>query len=385
MFGLACQFTYSQRLASPENAGYSADMTRQPKPIQNNIETDDSRASPYDPQIADEDLWFLPGPIDDASDGPFPTVDRRLLIDPYKWQKAESTLAPQLARAASALAGLDERCRTLGPGAVERLALIEVEAMLWSQGARIKREHIATYLNGAGGAQDVRADLAQAAWAHRRLLSRPGPLPALRGFLGLHDIGGSDLTEAFSPRPKGAEFDLAEALFTDGMAAIADCHPLTQAGYGLALWRLAGLSAPDDLVEPATAAARIAAQESRTLGFAPLAPGRGAWQLGADPTRLGDWLAAIRSGAQTASLELTRLDTWATAARSATATIKGSTPAKLIDALTARPILTTEAAAAITGISRDSAERGLARLQTMSIAREITGGKRFRLWTAATR
>ena len=48
----------------------------------------------------------------------------------------------------------------------------------------------------------------------------------------------------------------------------------------------------------------------------------------------------------------------------------------------ARPILTTEAAATLTSISRDSAERGLARLHTMGLVREITGGKRFRLWCA---
>lgn len=359
-------------------------MARQPDINPDSFDVDDLYPSPDEAQTPDEDLWFLPGPDQDDHDTPFPSVDRRLLIDPRAWQNAESTLAPQLARAAASLATLDERCRHLGPGAVERLALIEAEAMLWAQGARIRREHIAAYLSGAGGEQDARGELAQAGWAYRRLMARPGPLPAMRSFLGLHDVGLSDLPESLSPRPKGPEFDLAADLFTDGMAAVATCHPLTQSGYGLALWRLTGLSAPDDLVEPATAAARIAAQENRSLGFAPLAPGRGAWHLGAQVSRLGEWLAAITAGAQTAALELNHVETWAASARTATSSIKGSTPAKLIDALVARPILTTEAAATLTGISRDSAERGLARLQKMNIAREITGGKRFRLWTAAT-
>lgn len=359
-------------------------MPRQPEPNTDNIDQDDLQGSPYDPHVAEEDLWFLPGPSEDEEDGPFPPADRRILIDPAAWQQAERQLAPQLARTAAALATLDERCRALGPGATERLALIEVEAMLWAQGARIRREQIAAYLSGAGGITLDRTELAQAAWAYRRMLARPGPLPALRGFLGLHDVGASDLSESLSPRPKGAEFDLAAGLFGDGMAAISGCHPLTQAGYGLALWRLAGLSDPDDLVEPATVAARIAAQECHSLGFAPLAPGRGAWALGTQSSRLGDWLAALRSGAQTAALELTRVDTWAASARTATAQMKGDTPGKLIAALSARPILTTEAAATLTGISRDSAERGLARLHALHIVREITGGKRFRLWTAAT-
>jgi hypothetical protein len=357
-----------------------ADMGDGRKPDQE----DDVYRSPYEAEVAEEDLWFLPGPSEDIDDGPFLRADRRLLIDPQEWRRAEAGLAPQLARAAVELAVLDQRCKELGQGAVERLALIEVEAMLWTQGSRIKREQIAAYLSGAGGGSQDNPDLGRAAWAYRRMLMRPSPLPAMRGFLGLHEVSGSDLPEALSPRPKGHEFDLAAALFADGMDAVADCHPLTQAGYGLALWRLAGLSAADDLIEPATAAARIAAQEGRTLGFAPLAPGRGVWQMGAKATRLGDWLAAIRAGAQTAALELNRVEAWTVAARTATARAKGATPGKLIDALASRPIMTTEAVAILVGVSRDTAERGLARLQAQGIAREITGAKRFRLWMAAS-
>ena len=35
------------------------------------------------------------------------------------------------------------------------------------------------------------------------------------------------------------------------------------------------------------------------------------------------------------------------------------------------------------GISRDTAERLLARLRDLGLAREVTGGRRFRLWAAA--
>jgi hypothetical protein len=361
---------------------YLARMTVPPKPESKTINQDDPQRSVYESDIAEDDLWFLPGPSEETEDDLFPRADRRLLIDPQDWQQAEAGLAPQLARAASALAVLDQRCRELGNGALERLALIEVEAMLWAQGVHIRREQIAAYLCGAGGQNGERADLRQAAWAYRRMIGRPGPLPAMRGFLGLHEVPGSDLPEAISPRPKGAEFDLVAEVFADGMAAVVGCHPLTQAGYGVALWRLAGLSNADDLIEQATAAARIAAQENRVLGFAPLAPGRGAWRLGVEAGRLGDWLAAVRAGAQTAMLELNRVEAWAVSARAATAKTKGDTPAKLINALAARPILTTEAAATMTSVSRDTAERGLARLQAMGIVREITGGKRFRLWVA---
>ncbi|WP_050527860.1 hypothetical protein [Pseudorhodobacter aquimaris] len=315
-----------------------------------------------------------------ASSGVPAPVGPRLLIDPVGWRQAEAAIAPQLARTAAALAMLDQRCLTLGAGAAERLALIEVEAMLWVQGVRVRREQIAAYLSGAGGLSDNRAELARASWVYRRLLARPGPLPAIRSFLGLHEVVGAGLPENLSPRPKGAEFDLAAEVFSSGMQEMAGCHPLTQSGYGQALWRLSGVSAPEDLLEPATAAGRIAAAECRALGFAPVAPGGKAWQLSAKPESLGDWLAAVRSGAQSAMMELNRVEAWAASARARTSGMKGTTPAKLIDAIAARPILTTEAAAILTGVSRDSAERGLARLHAMGVVQEITGSKRFRLW-----
>ncbi|HEY0274869.1 MAG TPA: helix-turn-helix domain-containing protein, partial [Paenirhodobacter sp.] len=84
-----------------------------------------------------------------------------------------------------------------------------------------------------------------------------------------------------------------------------------------------------------------------------------------------------------AMLDLRRLDAWAVSARATTGKVKGSTAAKLIDALLVRPLLSTEDAALATGISRDSAERMLARLLAAGVVREITGQTRFRLWTAA--
>ncbi|MDN3713783.1 helix-turn-helix domain-containing protein [Paracoccus cavernae] len=62
--------------------------------------------------------------------------------------------------------------------------------------------------------------------------------------------------------------------------------------------------------------------------------------------------------------------------------MKGETPARMIEAALLRPLVGTEDIERALGISRDSAERGLARLQEMGILREITGRGRFRLWTA---
>ena len=67
----------------------------------------------------------------------------------------------------------------------------------------------------------------------------------------------------------------------------------------------------------------------------------------------------------------------------ATARIKGDNPARVIAELAAHPLLSAAMLEAQTGISRDTAERLLARLRDMGLAREITGGRRFRLWTAS--
>ncbi|WP_170311940.1 hypothetical protein [Sulfitobacter sabulilitoris] len=321
---------------------------------------------------------------DDPFAMPGPRADHRRLTDPAAWRKAEASHAADLARAAGALSALDQACRHVpGSGAGERLALIEIEAMLWAAGARIPRERIGQHLRAAGGVSGDPAALAEARWAMRRLSDRPGPLPDLRGFLGLHRVDVPALADTLLLRPVGAEFDLAAEAFGEGMAELADSHPITRAAYCFALWPVAGLSHAEALVEPAVAAARIAGSENRSLGFAPLAPGRDVWRQGASiADRLSRWIAATRSGAQTAMLELDRITVWAAAARAATSGINGTSPSKLIEALTARPILTTQDAACLAGISRASAERMLGRMQSMNVVREITGQGRFRLWTA---
>ena len=57
--------------------------------------------------------------------------------------------------------------------------------------------------------------------------------------------------------------------------------------------------------------------------------------------------------------------------------------ARVIAELAAQPLLSAAMLEAQTGISRDTAERLLARLRDLGLAREITGARRFRLWTAS--
>lgn len=61
-----------------------------------------------------------------------------------------------------------------------------------------------------------------------------------------------------------------------------------------------------------------------------------------------------------------------------TAFIKGDNPARIVDALMTKPKATTEITEQIAGISRDTAERLLARTREIGLVREITGASRFR-------
>lgn len=54
----------------------------------------------------------------------------------------------------------------------------------------------------------------------------------------------------------------------------------------------------------------------------------------------------------------------------------------MIAALRATPLMTTEMVAQQIGASRDTAERVPARLHGTGLIREVTGTRRFRLWSA---
>jgi hypothetical protein len=64
-------------------------------------------------EISEDDLWFLPGPIesepDDLPPGPRAEPRETAILD--DWRKAEADNAARLARVAGRLGGLDERLR----------------------------------------------------------------------------------------------------------------------------------------------------------------------------------------------------------------------------------------------------------------------------------
>lgn len=322
----------------------------------------------------------------DFEDGGLPALPR-----PSDWLAAQAELAVPLAGAALAAGRLEARLSLMAPparaGATRRLALIEIEEMLRAQGTPLSREEIGLDAMAAKVGSDLTA-MAQARWALRRLEGQADPT-SLRDFLALHrseDRGMGDPADpVWSDRPTGEAFDAGAAEYLDGMAELSGLHPLTRAPAARMLWRLADLSPDSAAIEAAVWAARDMARASPDLSFLPLGRhGRAIWADGGPPAqRLSRHLAAVTQGAADACRMLDRITGWARDARDATAPIKGKNPARIIAALAAHPVLHTAQVEDVAGISRDTAERLLSRMQAMGLIREITGARRFRLWAAA--
>ncbi len=319
--------------------------------------------------------------------GPARTDSLAPLFDAGAWRAAQAELAVELALAAQALGRLDEVMAGQGEaardGATRRLALIEIEAMLWAEGRPLRREEIGRDLMEARAGADLEA-MRIARWGLRRLEGQ-GATTDLRGFLGLYRTGLGGLAEPLATRPTGEDFDAAEAEFRAMAATLEGILPLARAPAMRSLWRLCGISPPEALSEPATWTARDMAADCEALAFVPHGRhGRGVWIDGGPPAeRLRRHLAAVTQGATEARQELARIAAWQARALAATARIKGENPARVIAELAAQPLLSAAMLETQTAISRDTAERLLARLRDLGLAREITGARRFRLWTAS--
>lgn len=318
---------------------------------------------------------------------PLPRAPRGRLIESRDWLRAEAQSARALAQAAMAVGRLDQMLAAMDrdhrAGATRRLALIEIEAMLWAQAIPMRREEIGRDLMEARADTDLEA-MRLARWALRRLEGQ-GDLADLRGFLGLRRVDVAGLDDPIAPRPAGQDFDAAAAAFFEVLAELAPLHPISRAPVARIAWRLAEVSPPEDLIEAACWNARAMAEGCDALAFLPLGRhGRAVWNDGGEPEgRLQRHLAAAAAGADEARQALRRVADWAAEARRRTARIKGDNPGRIIAALSANPLMTTAMVEAATGTSRDTAERLLARMQAGGLVREVTGSRRFRLWSAA--
>lgn len=329
---------------------------------------------PVPPEDAEEDLWFLPGPEDDADQPhamPGPKVDRRPLFPVADWRAAVAALAGDLAALAHDAGRLEERLSQMGEGARQRLAIQEAAALGWWTGDRVGADRLALWLSlHLAGVGDEAQVLARLSWAVRRLAAAPlrAPLQAplagrLAAELGLQ-VGETDRLT-----------DVAEVLDgAEGLPALA------LGALGFHLMQLAGDS-PAQRIEAAVLGARLA---GGSLGFLPLSlAGLGALTVsGTAERRLSGWIGGAHHAVLAALLHLDRLRRWQDRATEAVADMSGRTPARLVAALARLPMLSAPVAEGETGASRAAVQRNLDRLSALGLVREITGQGRYRVWTA---
>jgi hypothetical protein len=328
---------------------------------------------------SDDDLWFLPGPMEEEPDDlpPGPRAEPRETSVLDDWRKAEAGNAARLARVAGRLGALDDRLRRGPEGWRHRLALIEAADLSWFGGDRIGPDRVALWISlRLSGVQDDTAALARVGWAVRRLTGGPGPEMDLSGFLDRRDPYTLGIeAEPFADRAGG---------WTGLMAQAADLHPITRACMGFQLWSLAGLGEQGDRLEAAVTAARIAASEGKGAVFAPLAMGgAGGLRAGGVPTeRLVRWLDGMENAVLTAMRHLDDIEAWSARAQAMMAQLSGKTPPALRAVLTEWPLVSAPMAEALTGASRAAVQRNLAWMEARGLIREVTGQGRYRMWRA---
>ena len=331
-----------------------------------------------DEEAHEEDLWFLPGPLeeepDDLPPGPRAEPPDTAVIE--DWAKAQGVHAARLARVAGRLGALDDRLLRGPEGWRQRLALIEAADLSWFAGDRVSSDRLALWISmRLSGAQNDPNALARAHWAVRRLTGGPGPEADLAAFLDRRDPENiEDSAERFEDRAGG---------WLDVMAAAAELHPITRACMGFHLWSLAGLGQHGDQIEAAITASRIAADDGSGAIFAPLAMG-GAGGLRASglPTeRLARWLDGMNSAILTAMRTLDDIEAWTGRAENVMAQLSGRTPVALRKVFIEWPLVTAPMAESVTEASRAAVQRNLAWMEASGLIREVTGQGRYGMWS----
>jgi hypothetical protein len=330
----------------------------------------------------EDDLWFLPGPIEEETDDlpPGPRAERRETAILDDWRKAEAGHAARLARVAGRLGALDDRLRRGPEGWRHRLALIEAAELSWFVGDRVAPDRVVLWISmRLSGAQDDTAALSRVGWAVRRLTGGPGPDLDLSAFLGRRDPENMEhQAEPFADRAGG---------WLDLMEQATDLHPITRACMGFDLWSLAGLGQYGDRMEAAVTAARIAASDGKGAIFAPLTMGgAGGLRAGGGPAdRLARWLDGMETACLTAMRHLDNIEAWAARAEVEMTPLSGRTPQALRAVLTEWPLVSAPMAETMTGASRAAVQRNLTRMEARGLIREMTGQGRYRMWCASIR
>ncbi len=328
-----------------------------------------------------DDLWFLPGPLeeepDDLPPGPWAEPPDTAVIE--DWAKAEGVHAARLARVAGRLGALDDRLLRGPEGWRHRLALIEATDLSWLAGDRVSSDRLALWISmRLSGAQDDPNALARVGWAVRRLKGGPGPKADLAAFLDRRDPENiEDSAERLKDRAGG---------WLDVMETATGLHPITRSCMGFHLWSLAGLGQHGDQIEAAVTASRIAASDGSGAIFAPLAMG-GAGGLrasGLPLERLDRWLDGMDSACLAAMRHLDDIEAWSAKAKTAMTSLTGKTPPALRALLTEWPLVSAPMAETLTEASRAAVQRNLNWLEAQGLIKEATGQERFRIWRIVT-
>ncbi|MGX0878429.1 hypothetical protein ACSSV4_003128 [Roseovarius sp. MBR-154] len=332
-------------------------------------------------ETSEDDLWFLPGPMEEEPDylppGPRAELRETAVLD--DWRYAEAGNAARLARVAGRIGALDDRLRRGPKGWRHRLALMEAADLSWFVGDRIGPDRLALWKSmRLSGVQDDTAALARVGWAVRRLTGGLGPEVDLSAFLDRRDPENLGVeAEPFADRAGG---------WLDLMAQAADLHPITRACIGFHLWSLAGLGQHGDRMEAAVTAARIVASEGKGALFAPLAMGgAGGLRSGGPPAdRLSRWLDGMETACLTAMRHLDDIEAWSARAEAEMSPLSGRTPPALCAVLTEWPLVSAPMAEALIGASRAAVQRNLAWMEARGLIHEMTGQGRYRMWRVAT-
>lgn len=328
-------------------------------------------------QSSEDDLWFLPCPIEEEPDylSPGPRAEPRETEVLDDWRKAEAAHAARLARVAGRVGALDDRLKRGPEGWRHRLALIEAADLSWFAGDRIGLDRLALWISmRLSGVQEDTAALARVGWAVRRLTGGPGPETDLSAFLDRRDPENmTDEAEPFADRAGG---------WTGVMAQAADLHPISRACVGYHLWSLAGLGQHGDRMEAAVTATRIAASEGKGAVFAPLAMGGagGLRAVGLPAERLAKWLEEMEVACLTAMRHLDDIEAWAARAETKMAPLSGKTPPALRAVLVEWPLVSAPMAETLTGVSRAAVQRNLAWMEARDLIREVTKQGRYKMW-----
>lgn len=328
--------------------------------------------------------WFLP-PEDAEDPGgaekpPLPRGERASLVDAAGWRAAEAALAADLVDLALDAGRLTERVAVAGQGAVQRLALEEAASLSWWTGDRVTSDRLALWLSfRVGAAEEGGEGLIRTAWAARRLMA-----PAGQG--AGRDRGLAALLEATLGEKGRADPGLIEDASTE-IAALQGLSSVTQGCALFHLWRALD-ERPDHLrgLEAAVLGMRLAAAQDRGMPFLPLSlTGFSALTAsGNTEARLAGWISGAHRAVLSTLMALERLTAWRARAEAETADLQGRTPARLIAALAAQPMLAAPQAEAETGASRAAVQRNLDLLTARGLVREVTGQGRFRVWAART-